>query len=357
MEQVNAPGSNGMDGVEELRLAIPSDGALYEPTLDFLRACGMPNRRVSSRGYTGRLSGVPGVNTLFQRASDIPGKVEDGTADCGITGLDRVFESMQEDGGATVVMEDLRFGGCELALAVPETWLDVTTTADLADIALEFRERGRELRVATKYPRLTQQFLFARGINYLKLVPSSGTLEVAPAIGQADLIADITATGTTLRENRLKTLVDGTILTSQSCLIANRRALRESRGKMALVKAVLERGRGLPAGAGLLPRRRQRARPVGRGRRRAHPRAARPVRPGGADRRAGLRAERAGPVQRHDPRRARTRALDAVEYLRGFGGNGITISQPSYLFFAQCDAYERLAAAVEADGAGNESQR
>ena len=241
MGEVNAPGSNGVAERDELRLAIPSDGALYEPTLDFLRACGMPNRRVSSRVYTGRLSGVPGVNTLFQRASDIPGKVEDGTADCGITGLDRVIESTQEDGDATVVMEDLRFGGCELALAVPETWLDVTTTADLADIALEFRERGRELRVATKYPRLTQRFLFARGINYLKLVPSSGTLEVAPAIGQADLIADITATGTTLRENRLKTLVDGTILTSQSCFIANRRALRESGAKMALVKAVLER--------------------------------------------------------------------------------------------------------------------
>ena len=351
MGQVNAPGSNGAAERDELRLAIPSDGALYEPTLDFLRACGMPNRRVSSRGYTGRLSGVPGVNTLFQRASDIPGKVEDGTADCGITGLDRVIESTREAGDATVVMEDLRFGGCELALAVPETWLDVTTTADLADIALEFRERGRELRVATKYPRLTQRFLFARGINYLKLVPSSGTLEVAPAIGQADLIADITATGTTLRENRLKTLVDGTILTSQSCLIANRRALRESGGKMALVKAVLERAEGYL-------------------RAQDYCRVAANVRGPSAEAVAALILEQRDLSGLEGPTVApvfepngqdlysvtilveQDRALDAVEHLRGFGGNGITISQPSYLFFARCEAYERLAAAVDAPADG-----
>ncbi len=344
---MNAPGSNG---ATELRLAIPSDGALYEPTLEFLRACGMSNRRVSSRGYTGSLAGVPGVNTLFQRASDIPGKVEDGTADCGITGLDRVRESSQEGGDALVVMDDLRFGGCELALAVPETWLDVTTTADLADIALEFRERGRELRVATKYPRLTQQFLFARGINYLKLVPSSGTLEVAPAIGQADLIADITATGTTLRENRLKTLLDGTILSSQSCFIANRRALRESGGKMALVKAVLERAEGYL-------------------RAQDYCRVAANVRGPSPEAVAALILERRDLSGLEGPTVApvfepsgddlysvtilvgRDRALDAVEHLRGFGGNGITISQPSYLFFAQCDAYERLAAAV----AGNQA--
>ena len=348
MAQVNAPGSNGMGNPDELRLAIPSDGALYDPTQDFLRACGMPNRRSSSRGYTGRLSGVPGVSTLFQRASDIPGKVEEGTADCGITGLDRFLESSQEDGDAVVVMDDLRFGGCELALAVPETWLDVTTTADLADIALEFRERGKDLRVATKYPRMTQQFLFSRGINYLKLVPSSGTLEVAPAIGQADLIADITATGTTLRENRLKTLLDGSILSSQSCFIANRRALRESEGKMALVKAVLERAEGYlraqdycrvaanvqgpsqEAVAALILEQRDLS---------------------------GLEGPTVAPVFNPDGSNwfnvtvlvEKERALDAVEHMRAFGGNGISVSQPSYLFFAQCLAYERLAAAVEVD--------
>ncbi len=347
---MNAPGSNGAGEREGLRLAIPSDGALYDPTQDFLRACGMPNRRISSRGYTGRLSGVPGVSTLFQRASDIPSKVEDGTADCGITGLDRVLESTQEDGDALVVMDDLRFGGCELALAVPETWLDVTTTADLADIALEFRERGRELRVATKYPRLTQRFLFSKGINYLTLVPSSGTLEVAPAIGQADLIADITATGTTLRENRLKMLLDGTILSSQTCFIANKRALRESAGKLAMVKAVLERAEG--------NLRAQDYCRVAANVRGPSPEAVAALILEQRDL-SGLEGPTVAPV--FDPNGndlhsvtilvEKERALDAVDYLRSFGGNGITISQPSYLFFAQCEAYERLAAAVDADGA------
>ena len=340
------------DAGGDLRLAIPSDGALYDPTLDFLRACGMPNRRVSSRGYTGRLSGVAGVNTLFQRASDIPGKVEDGTADCGITGLDRVMEASLEDGDTVVVMDDLRFGGCELALAVPETWLDVTTTADLADIALEFREQGRELRVATKYPRLTQQFLFAKGINYLKLVPSSGTLEVAPAIGQADLIADITATGTTLRENRLKPLADGAILASQACLIANKRALREGGGKLALLKTALERAEGY-----------LRAQDYCRVAANVPGPSAEAVAAMVLEQRdlAGLEGPTVAPV--YDPGGGarfnvtilveQGRAIDAVEYLRGFGGNGITISQPAYLFFAQCRAYEILVAALNGGSAAN----
>ncbi len=345
MAPANGFGSNAMEIRDELRLAIPSDGALYEPTSEFLRACGMPNKRISARGYTGKIAAVPGVSTLFQRASDIPGKVEDGTADCGIVGLDRFLEYNQEGGDSLVVMEDLRFGGCELALAVPETWLDITTTADLGDLALDFRERGKELRVATKYPRLTQRFLFARGINYLTLIPSSGTLEVAPAIGQADLIADVTATGTTLRENRLKTLMDGTILTSQSCLIVNRRALAGAKTKLSQIKAVLERAEGYL---------------------RAQDYCAIAANVQGSSQDAvaarvldqpelsGIKGPTIAQVYSAEGGDwysvtvlvEKARVLDAVEHMREFGGSGITVTQPSYLFFDKCMAYERLTAAV-----------
>lgn len=345
MAQANGFGSNTMETRNELRLAIPSDGALYEPTDEFLRASGMPNKRISARGYTGKIMAVEGVSTLFQRASDIPSKVEDGTADCGIVGLDRFLEYHQEGGDSLVVIEDLRFGGCELALAVPETWLDVTTTADLGDLALEFRERGREMRVATKYPRLTQRFLFSKDINYLTLIPSSGTLEVAPAIGQADLIADVTATGTTLRENRLKTLIDGTILTSQSCLIVNKKTLAGAETKLAQIKAILERAEGYLRAQDYCS---LAANVQGPSQEAVATRV--------LDRRdiSGVEGPTIAPVYSAEGGDwysvtvlvEKARVLDAVEHMRQFGGTGITVTQPSYLFLDKCQAYQRLTAAV-----------
>src|SRR6266567_9600300 len=114
---------------------------------------------------------------------------------------------------------------CSLVLAVPESWIDVTSVHDLSEIAATKHASGRELRVATKYPNLTRQFLYDHGVNYFSLNESSGALEAAPTLGYADLIADITSSGVTLRENRLKTVAGGTILESEACLIANRPGL------------------------------------------------------------------------------------------------------------------------------------
>ena len=123
---------------------------------------------------------------------------------------------------------------------MPDSWLDVTSVDDLADVALDFHQEGKQLRIATKYPRLLRSHLFERGINYFTLVPASGTLEAAPAAGYADLIADLTATGTTLKENGLKTLEGGTILVSQSCLIANPSALSEGSANRHLARHLVE---------------------------------------------------------------------------------------------------------------------
>ena len=178
-------------------------------------------RRPNARRYTATVPAIPGVEVLFQRTADITAKVEDGSAELGITGLDRLLEYREDERRAAILVESLGFGRCDLVLAVPDSWLDVTSLADLADLALEFRQQGRQLRIATKYPRLLSEFLYDRGINYFSLAPASGTLEAAPLAGYADLIADLTATGTTLKENRLKTLEDGTVLSSQACLLAN----------------------------------------------------------------------------------------------------------------------------------------
>ena len=125
-------------------------------------------------------------------------------------------------------------------LAVPEGWIDVSSVIDVAEISAEFRRRGRDLRVATKYPNLTRQFLFDNGINYFTIAESDGALEAAPALNAADIIVDIVSSGVTLRENRLKRLAGGTIVESEACLIGNRSALRDSPEKLEIVRQVLE---------------------------------------------------------------------------------------------------------------------
>ena len=224
----------------EVRLVLPSDGELHDPTLQFMRACGLDVRRPSSRRYTGTVPALPGVAVLFQRTADITMKVEEGSAELGITGLDRLLEYRSDEGRVTSIIDDLRFGRCEFVLAVPDSWLDVVSVADLADLALEFHQEGKQLRIATKYPRLLRGYLFQKGINYFTLVPTTGSLEAAPAAGYADLIADITATGTTLRENGLKTLEEGTILVSQACLIANPIELAMSDKALGLARSLAE---------------------------------------------------------------------------------------------------------------------
>ena len=223
-----------------LRIALPSDGELYESTLAFMKSCGLAVSRPNSRRYIGTVPAIPGVEVLFQRSADVTQKVEEGSAELGVTGLDRVLEYRNDEARASVLIEDLEYGGCEFVMAVPDSWMDVTSLSDLADLALEFRQEGKQLRIATKYPRLLRAFLYERGINYFTLVPASGAMEAAPAAGYADLIADLTATGVTLRENQLKTLDDGTILASQSCLIANPVLLAESGEALALARSIVE---------------------------------------------------------------------------------------------------------------------
>ena len=224
----------------QVRLVLPSDGDLHTPTLDFMKACGLEVRRPSARRYTGAIPSLPGVAVLFQRTADITMKVEEGSAELGITGLDRLLEYRNDESRVAPVIEDLRYGRCEFVLAVPNSWLDVVSVADLADLALEFHQEGKQLRIATKYPRLLRQYLFQRGINYFTLVPTSGSLEAAPVAGYADLIADLTATGTTLRENGLKTLEEGTILASQACLIGNPEELAMSGPGLKLARSLAD---------------------------------------------------------------------------------------------------------------------
>jgi ATP phosphoribosyltransferase len=222
-----------------LRMALPSKG-LEEATLDFLSACGLRVNRTNPRQYRATIPALPGAQVLFQRANDIFAKVDEGSVDLGVTGYDIVREHQYEDDNVVVLMNGLGYGHCELVVAVPEGWIDTTSMVDLAQISADLRTRGRELRVATKYPNLTRQFLYDHGINYFRLVESSGALEAAPQLGYADLIVDLMTSGVTLRENRLKMVAGGQILASQACLIGNRRTLQASPENLELTRAALE---------------------------------------------------------------------------------------------------------------------
>ena len=223
-----------------LRLALPSKGELEEPTLAFLKACGLSVNRPNARQYTARVPALHKSTVLFQRAADIAAKVEEGSADIGITGLDTVREQVHDESSCAVLLDDLDYGQCDLVVAVPETWIDVTSMADLVEVAEEMRARNTELRVATKFPRQTRQYFLSKDLNFFSLVASTGAMEVAPTMGFADIIVDLTSSGTTLRENGLRTLADGTILRSQACLIGNLASLRAKPDALEDTKLMLE---------------------------------------------------------------------------------------------------------------------
>jgi ATP phosphoribosyltransferase len=238
-----------MNPNREIRLALPGKGALESPTLAFLAECGLKVNRSNPRQYLAHMHSMPGIEVVFQRAADIPTLVQDGDATLGITGYDILAEHRgddnqgEEDSGDELLMleRDLGYGQCRLVVAVPETWVDISTPADLWHLAGYYRSRkGQNLRIATKYPRLTTHFLRQHGITHYKLVSPHGALEAAPLTDTADLIVDLTETGTTLRENHLKMLDDGVVLRSQACLIANARLVRESEAALSMVSTMLE---------------------------------------------------------------------------------------------------------------------
>lgn len=210
---------------DRVTIALPSKGAIAEPTINFLKDCGLRVDKPNPRQYTGTMPTLPLVDVLFQRVIDVVYKVADGTAQLGITGLDVVHEYPDEN--LIVVHDNLRYGYCKLLVAVPEAWVDVENMADLTDVALDFREyQRRNLRIATSYPNMTRQFMHAQGIHHFTLVNAEGAIEAAPTIGYSDIIVDLAQTGTTLRENHLKPLADGVIVESQACLVGNLNALR-----------------------------------------------------------------------------------------------------------------------------------
>ncbi|HEY5861565.1 MAG TPA: ATP phosphoribosyltransferase [Casimicrobiaceae bacterium] len=209
-----------------LIIAVPAKGRLQENAEEFFARAGM--KLVKPRGardYRGEVAGMPGVEVAYLSASEIADALAQGTIHLGVTGEDLLRESIPDMDRRVVIIEGLGFGFANVVVAVPQAWIDVRSMADLDDVATAFRlKHDRKMRVATKYINLTRDFFSHLGIVDYRIVESSGATEGAPAAGSAELIVDITTTGTTLAANGLKIVDDGTILKSQANLVASRGA-------------------------------------------------------------------------------------------------------------------------------------
>lgn len=214
-----------------ITLAIPSKGRLMEATAELLAKAGFTIDRLGAdRGYRGVLRGLDEVEVAFLPASEIAQNLRDGKVDLGVTGQDLLTEKIPPEDKAVRLLVRLGFGPADVVVAVPECWLDVATMADLDEIAESFYERhGRRLRVATKYHNLTRRFFAEKGVTGYRIVESLGATEGAPAAGIAEIIVDITTTGSTLAANALKILDDGLILRSCAVLAGRSNRLDDPR--------------------------------------------------------------------------------------------------------------------------------
>ncbi len=182
-----------------LRIALPNKGRLNTDCRDLLADAGLEVRASSERALTASLGGE--FEAIFVRAQDIPEFVADGAADAGITGWDLVTESGRDLSSRL----DLEFGRCRLVVAARED-SGIRTLDDIAGASL----------VATVFPNITRKF-FATAGKPIEIVPVSGSVEVTPHLGIADIILDLTSTGSTLRVNGLREVA--TVLQSSARLI------------------------------------------------------------------------------------------------------------------------------------------
>ena len=203
-----------------ITIGLPSKGRLKEKSISFFNDSGLKIiQSEKERNYFGTIRDKLNVKIIFLHAKEIIQRLGDGTLDIGISGLDLFKESGKNLQGKINIQKKLNYGNASLVIAVPDDWIDVQTIADLEEVSFDIRsKRNGRLRVATKYPNLTNDFLISKGVTQYKLIPSLGATETYPFIGSSEIITDITSSGKTLADNNLRVLKDGYILKSTACL-------------------------------------------------------------------------------------------------------------------------------------------
>ena len=220
-----------------ITIGLPSKGRLKDKSLNFFDEKGykiLQSNKV--RNYFATIENKPNIKIIYLHAKEIIQRLGDGTLDAGISGLDLLSESEKNLKDKIIINQKLNFGQANLVIAVPNDWIDVQTIADLEEVAFDIRyKRNTRLRVATKYPNLTNNFLISKGVTQYKLISSLGATETYPFIGSSEIISDITSTGKTLEDNNLRVLKDGLILKSSACILFSKKSLKVKKKKKILI--------------------------------------------------------------------------------------------------------------------------
>ena len=213
--------------MNKIKIALPSKGRLKEESLKFFQKKNLNVvNAFGERNYFFNIKNNDQVEGIYLHAKEIIERINDGTLDMGISGLDLLKEFPEIYSQNVKLLQKLNFGFADLVVAVPKDWLDVQNMADLEEVSFEFKEKyGRRMRVATKYPNLTEAFFLSKGVSQFRIMPSLGATESYPFTGSAELITDITSTGSTLKANNLRVITDGNILKSSACLFVSKKFL------------------------------------------------------------------------------------------------------------------------------------
>jgi ATP phosphoribosyltransferase len=211
--------------MNKIKIGLPSKGRLRDDSINFFQS---KNLKVvnsfGDRNYFFNIEKNNEVEGIFLHAREIIERINDGTLDMGISGLDLLKEFPEVYSENVKTFQKLNFGFADLVVAAPKDWLDVQNMADLEEVSFDFREKyARRMRVATKYPNLTESFFLSKGVSQFRVIPSLGATESYPFTGSAELITDITSTGSTLKANNLRIINDGSILKSSACVFVSKK--------------------------------------------------------------------------------------------------------------------------------------
>ena len=212
-----------------INIGLPSKGRLKHETINIFKKNKL--NIFSERGERdlfGYIKKLSNIKIIYLHAREIIEQISLGNIDIGFSGYDLFKENEVNVQNKILINKKYNYGNANLVLAIPDLWIDVQTLLDLDEVADEFKKKKKRLlRVATKYPNLTRQFLYSKGVTQFQLVKSLGSTEVAPFTGTAEIISDITSTGATLKANNLRVLKDGEILKSQACLMISKKSLNK----------------------------------------------------------------------------------------------------------------------------------
>ena len=208
-----------------VKIGIPSKGRLRKHVLEIFKK--NKHNLISERGerdYFAKIKNKRNFQIIYLHAREIIERLSDNSLDIGFSGYDLLKETPINIQKKISVYKKYNFGNAKLVVAIPNQWIDVQTIADVEEVAFEFKDSKKQrIRVATKYPNLTRDFLFSKGVTQFRLVNSLGATETYPFTGSSEIITDITSTGETLKANDLRVLKDGIILESQACLLISKK--------------------------------------------------------------------------------------------------------------------------------------